>query len=303
MTLFEAIIENRLAFVNRYLEGGGDPNLCNDTGSTLLHEAVYEGSIDMIRLLLAFGASVHKVDAFGNTPMHLAGIYGRQDAAFWLLHHGAEIDSTTEHRPWTPLMLALNENNREMAHWLIKRGANPDHVEPQQGWTPFLVACEQGLTDITLDLIQRGVQVDARLIAGDARGRSGVHLASYYGAVEIIRALVERGVDVNQIPEGGGLGPLHWAVYNHHQELFDYLLRLKPDVNLQAAGIYYSRTPLHFSVSGDREYMTMRLLQAGADPLFKDQEERSPLDIALDRFEETGLSVHERMILLLESFI
>lgn len=303
MTLFKAIQKNRLAFANRYLEGGGDPNLCNDIGSTLLHEAVCEGSIDMIRLLLTFGAAVDTVDAFGNTPMHLSGIYGRQDAAFWLLHHGAEIDCSTKHRPWTPLMLALNENNREMAHWLIKRGADPDHIEPEQGWTPFLVACEQGLTDITLDLIQRGVQVDVRLKAGDARGRSGLHLASYYGAVEIIRALVERGIDINQIPEGGGLGPLHWAVYNHHLELFKYLLHVNPDVNLQAAGIYYSRTPLHFSVSGDREYMTMRLLQAGADPLFKDQEERSPLDIALDRFEETGLSVHERMILLLESFI
>ncbi len=303
MTLFEAIQDNSLAFVVRYLKGGGDPNLQNETGSSLLHEAVYAGSIEMIRMLLRFGAQVNTVDAFGNTPMHVASIYGRQDAAYWLLQYGAQIDATTEHRPWTPLMLALNENHREMAQWLINQGADLDFLDPQQGWTPFLVACEQGMIDFSLDLIRRGARVDVRLTAGDARGKSAIHLASYYGEVEIIRALVEEGVDINQIPEGGGLGPLHWCVYNHHRELFDYLLDLGADVNIRATGLYYSRTPLHFAVSGGREYMIQRLLDANADPMAKDQEGRTPFDIALDRFEETGLAVHQKAVLLLERYI
>ena len=302
MTLFEAIHHNRLAFVERYLKGGGDSNLQNEMGSSLLHEAVYAGSVEMIRLLLRYGASVHTIDAFGNTVMHVASIYGRQDAAYWLLQYGADIDATTEHRPWTPLMLALNENNREMAQWLINQGADMDFHDPQQGWTPFLVACEQGLTDLTLDFIRKGAKLDVRLTAGDARGRSAIHLASYYGEVAIIQALVEEGVDVNQIPEGGGLGPLHWSVYNNHRNLFDYLLDIGADVNLQANGIYYSRTPLHFAVSGDRQYMIKRLLDANADILAKDKEGRSPLDIALDRFEETGLAVHQNTVLLLEKY-
>lgn len=303
MTLFEAIHNDSLAFVIRYLKGGGDPNLQNEMGSSLLHEAVYAGSLEMIRQLLRYGAEVNTVDAFGNTPMHVASIYGRKDAAYWLLQYSAHIDATTDHRPWTPLMLALNEGHHEMAQWLINQGADMDFLDPQQGWTPFLVACEQGMTDFSLDLIRRGARVDVRLTAGDAAGKSAIHLASYYGEVAIIRALVEEGVDINQIPEGGGLGPLHWCVYNHHQELFDYLLEMGADVNIQATGLYYSRTPLHFAVSGDRAYMTRRLLEMNADPLAKDQEGRSPLDIALDRFEESGLPIHEKVVLLLEKHI
>ena len=54
-------------------------------------------------------------------------------------------------------------------------------------------------------------------------GRSVIHLASYTGEVAV-DMLVSRGVDVNLIPDGGGLSPLHWAVYNEHVELVEYLL-------------------------------------------------------------------------------
>lgn len=303
MSLFERIENNDLQYIRNYLVLGGNANITSATGSTLLHEAVYFGNLEMIQLLLSHGASVQQVDAYGNTPMHVACIFGNKEAAQALLNYGAEIDSTTEGRTWTPLMLAINESYTEMAEWLIKEGANLNHVDRQQGWTPLLVACDQGLKDMSLQLIKQGVNVDVALTGGDARGRSAIHLVSYYGEVEIIEELIQKGVDVNKEPEGGGLCALHWAVYNNHMQLFQYLLEQGADVNKKAAGIYRERTPLHYTFSCQQMKMAEMLLDFDADPLMKDSDGKSPLDLALARYKETHSQRFAAWVSLLESYI
>ena len=200
-------------------------------------------------------------------------------------------------------MVAINKSYLEIAEWLIHQGANPNHVDPQQGWTPVLVACDSGQTELTLRLIEQGGKVDAVVTGGDARGRSAIHLASYYGDVALVRELLRQGADIDQLPGGGGLSALHWAVYNEHLDLLQFLVDQGADVNLAASGIYQGRTPLHYAICAHNLFMTELLLKAKADPLQKDAEGRSPLDIALSQFLETERPVHQDLINLLESYI
>jgi len=302
-TVVDAIRAGTLPTVRAYLRAGGDPERRDEMGSTLLHIAVLEGKLNIVSLLLRHGAQANATDAYGNTPMHIACLYGLKEIAELLLQYGADIDSTSDLRPWTPLMLAVNENYTEMVEWLLTHGANPNHVDVDQGWTPLLIACDLGLKDLTLQLLERGVRVDVRVQGGDARGRSALHLASYYGEVELVRALLQQGVDVNQQPEGGGLSALHWAVYNEHLDLIEFLLAQGADVNIRASGLYQQRAPLHFAVAARSEHMAVMLLEVGANPLQKDAEDQSPLDIALMRYREGGAVVYERLWRLLESYI
>ncbi|MDX2250463.1 MAG: ankyrin repeat domain-containing protein [Bacteroidia bacterium] len=303
MPVFEAVLNHDLKFLRCYLETGGNPNLRNETGSTLLHEAVHEGDLNIVRHLLSFGASVENLDGYGNTPMHVACIFGHKKVAEELIRFGAEIDSTSEMRTWTPLMLAINESYTDMAEWLINQGANLNYVECNHGWTPLLVACEQGLKDMSIRLIKKGVKIDAKLTGGDVRGRSAIHLASYYGEVDIVKELLDQGQDINLTPEGGGLSALHWSVYNNHVRLLKFLLDNGANVNIRAGGIYQSRTPLHYAVSCDRLNMAKLLLDYEADPLMKDEEGQHPVDLALKRYRETGHLRHEKMLTLLETYI
>lgn len=303
MSLFDAIRKSDLAYVETYLRNGGATNARNTHGSTPLHEAVYEGDNAIIRLLLAKGADVNALDGYGNSPLHVACICGRKEVARMLLDIGADVDITSEGRTWTPLMLALNERYTDLAELLIARGANLNHVESQEGWTPLLVACEQGLTAISLQLIDAGGDVNAVLTGGDSRGKSAIHLTSYYGGIEIVKALIEVGVDVNAEPQGGGLTGLHWAAYNKHIDLLEFLLESGADANIQAAGIYQDRGPLHFAVAADSAEMTRMLLEYDANPLLKDKEGTSPLDIALERNADSANGRYLPMIKLLESYI
>ncbi|MEM8889450.1 MAG: ankyrin repeat domain-containing protein [Bacteroidota bacterium] len=303
LEVFEGLTNGDYELLVRYLEAGGDPDARDSYGHTLLHLAVHEGLVDSIRILLRSGANVEEEDDFGNTPMQVACMIGRREVANLLLEYGAKIDSTSSTRTWTPLMLALNKSHEEVAEWLIKEGANPNHVDQEQGWTPLLVACDQGMKELSIKLIREGGQVDAKVKSGDAQGCSAIHLVSYYGTVEVIDELIRRGVDINLRPEGGGLGSLHWAVYNGHMELLTYLLGKGADANLPAPGLYQSRSPLHFAVANSRPEMARLLLDFDADPLYKDDEDQSPLDIALRRFKESGSQKDQYLLQLLEAYV
>ena len=303
MPIFEALYNKDLHFVREFIEKGGTPDLTNENGSSLLHEAIHIGDLEMVKYLLSKGASVNTLDGYGNTPMHVACIFGNKEVAKELLKYGAEIDSTSEARSWTPLMLAINESYIEMAEWLINQGADMNHVDRQQGWTPLLVACEQGLKDITLRLIKRGVKVDAKLTGGDARGKYAIHLASYYGEVDIIKELLDQGMDINLMPEGGGLSALHWAVYNNHMNLLVFLLENGADPNLSAGGFYNHRTPLHYAVSAKKYQMAELLLEYNGNPLQKDADGRHPIDLILARMKENQGTAYSKLLSLLESYI
>lgn len=303
MRIFEAIVTNQYEQLARYLQRGGNPNLSDTGGSPMLHLAVAYSGLRFVDLLLRKGASVHQLDAFGNTALHIACLAGGRDAAELLLSHGAHIDSVSVERPWTPLMIALNQHDIEMASWLIQQGADPNFVDHQEGWTPLLVACDQGLRELSLQLIEQGGQVDATIQHGDAQGKSAIHLVSYHGNVELARSLMQKGVDIDQQPIGGGLSPLHWAVYNGHEEYFSFLLEEGADTNNPAPGIYQGRTPLHYAIAFRHEEMVARLLKSGADPLVADHEGDSPLDLAWILFNDESDPLYSRMISLMEAFI
>ncbi|MEO1450896.1 MAG: ankyrin repeat domain-containing protein, partial [Bacteroidota bacterium] len=80
MRVFDAIYDSDLSRLERYLAQGGDPNLIDGQGSSLLHTAVCCGEGEMVLLLLKAGASVRAIDAFGNSPLHIASMFGQKQA-------------------------------------------------------------------------------------------------------------------------------------------------------------------------------------------------------------------------------
>lgn len=285
-----------------FLEGGGDPSLSSDEGDSLLTLAILHRHHHLVEALIRYGADVNHADAFGNTPLHLASLGGERQLAEILIKHGAEIDITTREKSWTPLMMAINTCHADLAEWLIRQGANDNYVDQEEGWTPLLIACDQGLKEFSCLLIDRGVAVDATIHHGDSRGRSAIHLASYYGHIEPIKALIQRGVDINLQPQGGGLTALHWAVYNNHPNLLTFLLSHGADPNMPAGGIYVGRLPLHYAITERSLALAQALLSWDADPLLADQEGKSALRLALQCYESTGDAIFLELIHLMEPY-
>lgn len=88
--LMSAVDHNNAEMVNALLDADANPNMVEDAyENTALTLAVSSGYIELITLLLAFGADPNQQDSFGWTPLMTAASYGEEEAARILLQNGA----------------------------------------------------------------------------------------------------------------------------------------------------------------------------------------------------------------------
>lgn len=95
---------------------------------TALHAASGSGRIDLIEILLQYGADVNVRGDLGRTPLHSAAHQGQVEAARLLLKRGADIEAKDE-LGMTPLLTAASGREPEcldLANLLLDQGAYLD---------------------------------------------------------------------------------------------------------------------------------------------------------------------------------
>jgi ankyrin repeat protein len=91
---------------------------------TLLHVAVGQNRVDMVRFLLDRGAQVEARTDSGFTALHMAAKNGNSAIITLLLDHHARINAqNTQHR--TPLDLARAQGHLDAARLIEERGGKP----------------------------------------------------------------------------------------------------------------------------------------------------------------------------------
>ncbi|MBI3747269.1 MAG: ankyrin repeat domain-containing protein [Chloroflexi bacterium] len=104
----------------------------------------------------------------------------------------------------------------------------------------------------------------AAVTATSGDGFTALHLAAYFGKVEVARILLQAGAGVNAVAGNEmRVQPLHSAAAGRHLEVCRLLLAAGADVNARQAGGF---TPLHAAAqNGDPELIEL-FLSARADP-------------------------------------
>ncbi len=90
----------------------------NDINSQLI-EAVKDGDIGRVRVLIAKGANINTTDDKGGTPLHWAAYYGRKEIAKLLLMQGANLYQKDKYG-LTPIDVARINQKKEILE-LFKR--------------------------------------------------------------------------------------------------------------------------------------------------------------------------------------
>jgi ankyrin repeat protein len=161
-SFFEAIRNDRIDMVRRWLQRGMDVNSFDARGDPILLIAVRHGSSKVIADLLA--AQQVRVDALnrvGETPLMIAALRGDLVIARRLVELGAQVN-----RPgWTPLHYAATGGHVAMTRWLLEESAYIDADSPN-GTTPLMMAARQGRQTVVELLISEGADPTARNEAG-----------------------------------------------------------------------------------------------------------------------------------------
>ena len=129
----------------------------------------------------------------------------------------------------------------------IDRDPSLIEAHSRDGWTPLHLAAFFGHLDLATALLDRGARMQARSTNG--MKNTPLHAAAAGGRVALVRLLAERGSDVNARQEGGWTA-LHSAAQAGNREMAEVLLAHGADINIRAAN---GQSALDLALSGGHQ--------------------------------------------------
>jgi ankyrin repeat protein len=121
-------------------------------------------------------------------------------------------------------------------------------------------------------------------------GWTPLHLAVFFGHIDLVRFLLEAGADIDALSKNGqDITPLHSALANpHHARVGLLLIDKGADIALAQSEGY---TPLHYAAANGSDDVVIRLLAMNAIRSAKTKEGKTPLDLAKERKHLTTVKI------------
>ena len=277
--LLYACQNGHIKIVKILLRKGANLIASNFSKKTALHFAAQSGQVDLVDILVKEGLEVDSKDKNDITPLIDACRKGQKDAVEYLLQKGANINATTCSGS-TALHFAVQCDQYHIAEMLVKKGLNVN-AKNFYGWTPFFQACYEGKKN-TVDLfIKNGADLSSRL---DKHNCTCLHIASEKGHVEVLRLLLEHGVDLQSRDKSGDT-PFLRNCFLGHAKAAKFLLENGANIrdvnNNLLSGLHL------IALKDENVYETTKLLlENGADVTLKTNifyDEMMPFQLAVMR--------------------
>jgi ankyrin repeat protein len=304
LDLFAAAVLGRLERVRELLrEDPAAVNARDEGGYTPLHLAVWNGKLEMAKLLLEHGAEMEAANERGETPLALAGIYEAQN--------GAVIDLLRARGAYCDLFTAITLADRDEAAARLDEEPSRREARNRYGLTPVERALElapwipEGTRrgshwDVAALLLERGAAVELDLFAAAALGQldqvtallatepsrvnarhgwqfAPLHWAALWGHAAVVKALLARGAAIEARDLLRGRTALHWAAWGGHAGVAELLLSL--GIGHQDAD-NDGQTALHLAAARGHAPVAALLLDSGAEVHARNSWSGTPLHAA-----------------------
>lgn len=236
------------------LELSVEVNTPDNDGITPLHICCEDYFKEGLEMLLQAGANPHALSKTGLSPLHLACESGFTMAVKKLVQLGVDCNIKDKYFN-TPLHYAARGNNTEVINILLEctelnilDGGNSNKE------TALMFAVMNDNQSVVKKLLRRGA--DATVV--NNFGFSAIH---YVRSTEVLRCLLQKGVNVNEANPYSGWTPLHSCL--NVIDVVQCLIENGANINAQALS---GSTPLLFAVRDGLEKSVEILLRAGANP-------------------------------------
>ena len=246
-----------LDIVRLFINNGADVDSLDDEGWTLLHLAASGGHVDIVKLLLESGADFNIRNDEGKTALDLASVNGKVEVASFLSGHKAcAISLDRVVKSATSILHPQHKPPKPVQRLqpLQKRG---EKAKPDDGWPPLHTASGNGQIDVVRALLDQGSDVNEM----NGRRVTALLVASAKGMFEAVKLLIDRGAGVN-LRNRVGCTPVLVASGSGNLEAVRLLLDHGADVNAQTRDRF---TALHMASSGGHLHVVQLLVERGAD--------------------------------------
>lgn len=183
-------------------------------GQTPLHFACAKGHLDLIKLLLEYGANRDILDNHGHSPLYYACLHGQAAEMIYLLQNGAGDESNC-------LQELLSQGGKSAVNGMLASRFMESNKE-------LFTACKNG--DLTL--IKKKVEEDkCGLSNKDKFYCTPLHVASLNGKLNIVEYLLKSGADINA-QDVQKMTPLHLAAMRGHLDIVKFLVSKGADLDM-----------------------------------------------------------------------
>ncbi|KAL4883893.1 ankyrin repeat-containing domain protein [Aspergillus karnatakaensis] len=290
-SLYEAVDYQYEETVRVLLDMGLDPNAEGDEYGNALQASAYDGTTEILKMLLDKGAHSSRVypNSDYGTALQAACYEGTLENVEILLDRGAQANPEVSGEYGTPLTAACAQGNTEIVRVLLEHGADPNTEGSDYGYAIVAAAdCgdeemlqllishkadvnvqspdgDTALTNAALELpmscLELLIDHGAYLHAKDADNDTALTNAASVGDEDSVRYLLEQGLDINHVGKWGGA--LYRAIAEGKStECVHVLLEYHVNVNQEGGQLH---TPLQAAAhSGNLEWVEL-LLDNGAN--------------------------------------
>lgn len=165
--------------------------------------------------------------------------------------------------------MAIKRDDAGTVTALLNRGFDANTLNPDNEHGLFLALREPSLKVATVLINWPKTNVETR----SPQDESPLMLASIKGLTEVCQQLIARGADVNK----PGWAPLHYAATNGHLAVMTLLLDNHAYIDAASPN---GTTPLMMAAHYGTPAAVKLLLEAGADPLLRNDQGLSAIDFA-----------------------
>ena len=261
-SVFIYLKSNFTLWIKSYILEGGDINIVNSNGSTLLHECIILGFDELAIILIQSGADLMKKNNFGRTPVLLAiekkcTVVLKEMIKRGFKYNQKELYELTKIAELQNCAIILKylERNDNLVH-------SSDDYKHKQTLSDTFSAIRNKDVILLKTLIETGASIDER----DNVGNTPLIFASAIKNNNIIKYLVEKGANVNEKNNFGDT-PLMIASATENEKTVKYLIENGANINGKAND---GATALHFASLYGHENIVKYLIDNGSNINEKD---------------------------------
>ncbi|KAM6937400.1 protein phosphatase 1 regulatory subunit 12A isoform 2-T2 [Xenentodon cancila] len=240
------------------LRQGADINHANIDGLTALHQACIDENAEMVQFLVESGSDVNRGDNEGWTPLHAAASCGFIQITKYLIEHDAHVGAVNSEGE-LPLDVATEDAMERLLKAEIKKqGIDVDKARKEE---------ERVMLQDAVAVLEGGGTLTPHLNTK----ATALHVAAAKGYIEVLKVLLQCGVDVD-CRDIDGWTPLHAAAHWGQEEVCSLLADNMCDM---AAVNNVGQTPL--DVADENLVDTLEELQKKQNALRSEKEKQTPV--------------------------
>ena len=226
--LMESVRTDNIEIAKLLIENNSDINIKNKDGKNMIMIACENGNEEMFNLLLENNADINEKSSWGASALIYASEKGNINIMQYLIDNGIDVNGKADDNGDTPLLWAVTgQNPYEASKLLIENGADVNATN-NSGVAPATILAGSVPKVVKL-LKDNGADLDKKFADDDPP----IAIAASVGNLEIVKALVENGADVNYYPNDMNYTAIYHAIDQGSYEVAEYLFKNGVDLNIK----------------------------------------------------------------------